>query len=139
MTFTGTCTYVVGEGEVTIDPGPDSPAHLAALLESLGKERVRHILVTHTHRDHSAGAAALKAATGAQILGCAPYPAAPVKMTLERMPRMTAAIAPTPFYARATSSPGRTMRLKRSRPRGIPPTTLPSHWRRKASCSPATT
>ncbi len=77
MTFTGTCTYVVGEGEVAIiDPGPDSPAHLAALLESLGKERVRHILVTHTHRDHSAGAAALKAATGAQILGCAPYPAA---------------------------------------------------------------
>ncbi len=77
MTFTGTCTYVVGEGDVAvIDPGPNSPAHLSALLESVGKERVRHILVTHTHRDHAAGAAALKAATGADILGCAPYPAA---------------------------------------------------------------
>ncbi|MDR3407238.1 MAG: MBL fold metallo-hydrolase [Methylovirgula sp.] len=77
MTFTGTCTYVVGEGDVAvIDPGPDSPAHLSALLEGLGKERVRHILVTHTHRDHAAGAAALKAATGADILGCAPYLAA---------------------------------------------------------------
>lgn len=73
MTFTGTCTYVVGNGDVTvIDPGPDSPAHLAALLEGLKDERVRHILVTHTHRDHSTGAAALKAATGAQIVGCTP-------------------------------------------------------------------
>jgi glyoxylase-like metal-dependent hydrolase (beta-lactamase superfamily II) len=76
MTFTGTCTYVVGAGEVAvIDPGPDSPAHLSALLEGLGTERVRHILVTHTHRDHAAGAAALKAATGAVLLGCAPYSA----------------------------------------------------------------
>ena len=77
MTFTGTCTYVVGDGDVAvIDPGPDLPAHLSALLEGLGTERVRHILVTHTHRDHAAGAAALKVATGAEIVGCAPYPAA---------------------------------------------------------------
>jgi len=74
LTFTGTCTYVVGAGDVTIiDPGPDSPAHLAALLQALGTERVRHILVSHTHRDHSAGAVALKAQTGADIIGCAPY------------------------------------------------------------------
>ena len=77
MTFTGTCTYVVGAGDVTvIDPGPDSPAHVAALLKALGKERVRHILVSHTHGDHSAGATELKAATGAPIIGCAPYMAA---------------------------------------------------------------
>jgi glyoxylase-like metal-dependent hydrolase (beta-lactamase superfamily II) len=74
MTFTGTCTYVVGAGDVAvIDPGPDSPAHLAALLDALKGERVRHIVVTHTHRDHSAAAGALKATTGADILGCAPY------------------------------------------------------------------
>jgi glyoxylase-like metal-dependent hydrolase (beta-lactamase superfamily II) len=74
MTFTGTCTYVVGAGDVAvIDPGPDSPAHLAALLGALKGEKVRHIVVTHTHRDHSAGAVALKAATGAEIVGCAPY------------------------------------------------------------------
>jgi glyoxylase-like metal-dependent hydrolase (beta-lactamase superfamily II) len=74
MTFTGTCTYVVGTGDVTIiDPGPEQPAHLAALLQALGTERVRHILVSHTHRDHSAGATVLKAQTGAEIIGCAPY------------------------------------------------------------------
>ncbi len=74
MTFTGTCTYVVGAGDVAvIDPGPDSPTHLAALIEALGSERVCHIIVTHTHRDHSAGVVALKAATGADIIGCAPY------------------------------------------------------------------
>jgi glyoxylase-like metal-dependent hydrolase (beta-lactamase superfamily II) len=73
MTFTGTCAYVIGNRNVAvIDPGPDSPAHLSALLEGLKDERVRHILVTHTHRDHSTGAAALKAATGAKIIGCTP-------------------------------------------------------------------
>src|SRR5579863_7791634 len=76
MTFTGTCTYVVGEGEVAvIDPGPDSPAHLATLLNHLRGETVRSILVTHTHHDHSAAAGLLKAATGATIIGCAPYTA----------------------------------------------------------------
>jgi glyoxylase-like metal-dependent hydrolase (beta-lactamase superfamily II) len=74
MTFTGTCTYVVGHGEVAIiDPGPDLPQHIAALLQALGHERVSHILVTHTHRDHSAAAARLKAATGAKLIGCAPH------------------------------------------------------------------
>jgi glyoxylase-like metal-dependent hydrolase (beta-lactamase superfamily II) len=74
MTFTGTCTYIVGRGTVAvIDPGPISSAHLSALLGALGNEKVRHILVTHTHRDHSGGVAALKAATGAEVIGCAPY------------------------------------------------------------------
>jgi glyoxylase-like metal-dependent hydrolase (beta-lactamase superfamily II) len=76
MTFTGTCTYVVGTGKVAvIDPGPDSQAHVAALLEALRNETIETILVTHTHRDHSPAAAALKAATGARIIGCAPYAA----------------------------------------------------------------
>lgn len=74
MTFTGTCTYVVGNGEVAIiDPGPDEPTHRAALLAALRGETVAAILVTHTHRDHSPGARALKQATGAKILGSAPY------------------------------------------------------------------
>ena len=77
MTFTGTCTYVVGHGEVAvIDPGPDLPQHVAALLQALRHESVSHILVTHTHRDHSAAAAALKAATGAKLIGCAAHRAA---------------------------------------------------------------
>ena len=74
MTFKGTCTYIVGHGAVAvIDPGPASPEHIETLLGALGHERVAHILVTHTHRDHSPGARLLQDATGAPILGCAPH------------------------------------------------------------------
>jgi glyoxylase-like metal-dependent hydrolase (beta-lactamase superfamily II) len=74
FTFTGTCTYVVGAGEVTvIDPGPDVPAHMDTLLKGLSGERITKILVTHTHRDHSPAARTLKQATGAEIWGCAPH------------------------------------------------------------------
>jgi len=74
MTFTGTCTYVVGAGEVAvIDPGPDRKEHIDALLVALRGEAIAAILVTHTHKDHSPGARALKAATGAPIIGCAPH------------------------------------------------------------------
>jgi glyoxylase-like metal-dependent hydrolase (beta-lactamase superfamily II) len=75
FTFTGTGTFVVGRpgGTVAvIDPGPDDPAHVAALVAALAGETVSHIVITHTHMDHSPAAPALKAATGAQIVGCAP-------------------------------------------------------------------
>ena len=73
FTFTGTGTFVVGQGTVAvIDPGPDDPAHLNALIAALAGETVSHIVITHTHMDHSPAAAALKAATGAEIVGCAP-------------------------------------------------------------------
>ncbi len=73
FTFTGTGTFVVGRGTVAvIDPGPADPAHVAALLEALAGETVSHIVVTHTHMDHSPAAPAVKAATGAAIVGCAP-------------------------------------------------------------------
>ena len=72
FTFKGTGTYIVGQGEVAvIDPGPDDPAHLDAILAAVAGERVTHILITHHHSDHSPLAAALKAATGASIYGCA--------------------------------------------------------------------
>jgi glyoxylase-like metal-dependent hydrolase (beta-lactamase superfamily II) len=74
FTFRGTGTYVVGRGEVAvIDPGPDLAEHVAALLAGLGDERVTHILITHTHRDHSPAARALKAATGAPTYGFGPH------------------------------------------------------------------
>ncbi len=73
MTFMGTCTYVVGQGEVTvIDPGPDKKEHVDALLAALSGETISTILVTHTHKDHSPAARALKEAAGAHIVGCAP-------------------------------------------------------------------
>ncbi len=73
FTYQGTQTYIVGHGDVAvIDPGPDDPAHVSALIQAVAGERVVAILCTHTHRDHSPAAPALKAATGAPIVGCAP-------------------------------------------------------------------
>jgi glyoxylase-like metal-dependent hydrolase (beta-lactamase superfamily II) len=73
FTYTGTETYIVGRGQVAvIDPGPDDPAHIAALIAAVAGEQVIAILCTHTHRDHSPAAPAVKAATGAPIIGCAP-------------------------------------------------------------------
>lgn len=81
FTFTGTCTYIVGHGDVAIvDPGPDDDAHFNALSAATRGERISHVLVTHTHRDHSALAMRLVAATGAQLVGArphAPRPGAP--------------------------------------------------------------
>ncbi|KTF67329.1 MBL fold metallo-hydrolase [Sphingomonas sp. HT-1] len=72
-TSTGTQTYLVGTADVAvIDPGPDDADHLSALLAAVDGRPVRAILCTHTHRDHSPAAPALKAATGAPIIGCAP-------------------------------------------------------------------
>jgi len=72
FTFKGTGTYIVGRGEVAvIDPGPDLPDHLAAILKAVEGERVTAIAVTHHHADHSPLAGPLKAATGAPIYGCA--------------------------------------------------------------------
>ncbi len=69
MTGPGTNSYLVGEHELAvIDPGPPIEEHIEALVAE-GKKRIRWILCTHTHRDHSPAAAALRAATGAQIIG----------------------------------------------------------------------
>ena len=73
FTFTGTQTHIVGRGDVAvIDPGPDIPSHIDALLKATAGERIVAIVCTHTHRDHSPGTRPLQAATGAPIIGCAP-------------------------------------------------------------------
>jgi glyoxylase-like metal-dependent hydrolase (beta-lactamase superfamily II) len=67
MTGAGTNTYLVGRDElIVIDPGPDDAAHVRAIV-SAGGDRIRWILCTHTHFDHSPAAARLKDATGASI------------------------------------------------------------------------
>jgi glyoxylase-like metal-dependent hydrolase (beta-lactamase superfamily II) len=74
FTFKGTVSYIVGRGRVAIiDPGPDDPRHVAALLEAVRGETVTHVFVTHTHRDHSPATAQLKAATGATVLAEGPH------------------------------------------------------------------
>ncbi|NOE25814.1 MBL fold metallo-hydrolase [Ruegeria sp. HKCCD6157] len=69
MTYRGTNTYLLGECDIAvIDPGPASEAHLGAILDSLAPgQRISHIIVTHTHVDHSPLAAPLAARTGATI------------------------------------------------------------------------
>ncbi|PZQ57941.1 MAG: MBL fold metallo-hydrolase [Phenylobacterium zucineum] len=72
FTYKGTGTYIVGRGQVAvIDPGPDDPAHLEAILAAVAGETVTHIVITHHHSDHSPLAGPLKARTGAPIYGCA--------------------------------------------------------------------
>lgn len=74
FSFRGTGTYIVGNGEVAvIDPGPLIDNHVAAILDAVKGERVTHILVTHTHNDHSPAAAPLKAATGAPTYAFGPH------------------------------------------------------------------
>jgi glyoxylase-like metal-dependent hydrolase (beta-lactamase superfamily II) len=77
FTFKGTVTYIVGRGHVAIiDPGPDDPVHVTALLHAVRNETPTHIFVTHTHRDHSPAVAAVKAATGATVYAEGPHRAA---------------------------------------------------------------
>jgi len=70
MTYRGTNTYLLGtKGLAVIDPGPSSETHLAAILNAVGPEQhISHILVTHTHLDHSPLAAPLAHSCGAPIL-----------------------------------------------------------------------
>ncbi|CAN5439374.1 MBL fold metallo-hydrolase [soil metagenome] len=73
FSYTGTQTYLVGTTDLAvIDPGPDDARHVAALLRCIGDRKVSSIVCTHTHHDHSPASRALKAATGAPIIGCAP-------------------------------------------------------------------
>ena len=73
FTFTGTQTHLVGTHDLAvIDPGPHDPNHVAALISAIAGRPVTAIVITHTHRDHSPASRALKAATGAPIIGCAP-------------------------------------------------------------------
>lgn len=75
-TFTGTQTYVVGDPNgadcAVIDPGPDDPPHIEAILAAVGARQITAIMCTHTHRDHSPAAAPLAKITGAPVVGCAP-------------------------------------------------------------------
>jgi glyoxylase-like metal-dependent hydrolase (beta-lactamase superfamily II) len=81
FTFTGTGTYIVGCGTVAvIDPGPMLPAHLKALVAALDGETVSHILVTHTHADHSPLARPLAEALGGVPILAAESPRRPEPM-----------------------------------------------------------
>jgi glyoxylase-like metal-dependent hydrolase (beta-lactamase superfamily II) len=102
MTGAGTNTYLVGVDEIAvIDPGPDDPTHLEAIL-GCGGDRIRWILCTHTHPDHSPGAAALKAATGATVMAWSSRNGLKVDTRIRDGFRLTA----TEFHLVAVHTPG---------------------------------
>ena len=73
MTFTGTRSYILGERELAlIDPGPVDEAHFKALIKAISGRRVSHIIVTHSHIDHSPLARKLAEAVDAPVLGYGP-------------------------------------------------------------------
>jgi glyoxylase-like metal-dependent hydrolase (beta-lactamase superfamily II) len=85
FTFTGTVSYIVGKGKVAIiDPGPDREAHATALLDAVRGETVTHILVTHTHLDHSPNTARIKQATGALVYAEGPHRASRPRFESEK-------------------------------------------------------
>jgi len=74
FTYHGTGTFIIGHGNVAVvDPGPDIPEHVDALMQAIAGEKVSHILVTHTHRDHSPAARPLKERTGAPTYAFGPH------------------------------------------------------------------
>ncbi|MBY3213484.1 MBL fold metallo-hydrolase [Rhizobium laguerreae] len=81
FTFFGTNSYIVGSSSVAvIDPGPEDEAHFQSLMAALAGRAVTHIVVSHTHRDHSPLSRRLQAATGAVTVGQGPHrPARPLR------------------------------------------------------------
>src|SRR5215216_4382729 len=82
FTFRGTGVYILGTGPhvAVIDPGPALAGHIESLKRVLGSRQISHILVTHTHRDHSPAAQALKVWSGAKTYGL------PLRPSLAREP-----------------------------------------------------
>ncbi len=70
MTGPGTNAYLIGREEIAVlDPGPIYDSHIDAILAA-GGDKIRWIIVTHTHKDHSPAAKILAEKTGAKLIGC---------------------------------------------------------------------
>jgi glyoxylase-like metal-dependent hydrolase (beta-lactamase superfamily II) len=107
MTLSGTNTYLVGIDEVAvIDPGPDDPAHIEAIVGASMRERVRWVLVTHHHQDHSAGVARLVRETGAEVVALGVPKGKEVNYTPDRRPADGDVIEGTEWGLEVVHTPG---------------------------------
>ncbi len=108
LTGPGTNSYLIGEQAIAIlDPGPADPAHLQRLIDAC-EGQARWILVTHTHRDHSPGAAPLAATLGAELIGMPPPASGPQDMSFQpvRTPRDGDGLDVDAFRLTAVHTPG---------------------------------
>jgi glyoxylase-like metal-dependent hydrolase (beta-lactamase superfamily II) len=107
MTGPGTNTYLVGIDEVAvIDPGPDERSHVEAIIGASMRERVRWVLLTHTHPDHWPAADKIRKRTGAEVVGHARVPKADGAVTLDRRLGDGDTIDGTEFRLEALHTPG---------------------------------
>lgn len=107
MTLTGTNTYLVGIDEVAvIDPGPDDPAHIEAIIGASMRERVRWVLVTHHHLDHSSGVARLVRETGAEVVALGAPKGVEVAYTPDHRPTDGEIIEGTEWGLEVLHTPG---------------------------------
>lgn len=108
MTGPGTNTYLIGDKELAlIDPGPALPAHIDAILDVAG-DRLRWVLTTHTHTDHSPAWHAIKSATGAEVIGARPWDDQfqDDSFDPDREPTHDSVLATSEFSLRALHTPG---------------------------------
>lgn len=108
MTGPGTNTYLLGDNEVAVvDPGPAVPSHIEAILGAAGG-KLRWIICTHTHRDHSPAAAPLAEACGAQVLGALPEDAIAQDETFrpDSLLKPDQCLETPEFFLRAIHTPG---------------------------------
>jgi glyoxylase-like metal-dependent hydrolase (beta-lactamase superfamily II) len=108
MTGPGTNTYLVGIDEVAvIDPGPDTNKHIDAIIGASMRERVKWVLLTHTHPDHWPAAAKIAKKTGAVLGGFSPFPKSDeVDLKLDLVLTDGDAIEGTEFRLEALHTPG---------------------------------
>jgi glyoxylase-like metal-dependent hydrolase (beta-lactamase superfamily II) len=108
MTGPGTNTYLVGIDEVAvIDPGPEDDKHVEAIVGASMRERVRWVLLTHTHPDHWPAAARIREQTGAEVAGFGKFPKADeVDLELDRVLADGDTIDGTEFRLEAILTPG---------------------------------
>ena len=103
MTGPGTNTYLIGTDELAvIDPGPDLPEHLEAILDAAGQARIRGIFVTHRHSDHLPAALPLAERTGAPFYGHVDLPG------VQHPLADGAGVTISDFRIRAVHTPGHT-------------------------------
>jgi glyoxylase-like metal-dependent hydrolase (beta-lactamase superfamily II) len=108
MTGPGTNTYLVGIDEVAvIDPGPDDKGHVDAIVGASMRDRVRWVLLTHTHPDHWPAAARIRKQTGAEIAAFAKTPKADeFDLTIDRVLGDGDTIDGTEFRLEVLHTPG---------------------------------